>query len=104
MDAKEITSKDAKMDENECSNRILGAAIEVHRVLGPGLMESAYRRALTHELRAGGMQVESEVVVGIRYKNAEIPGAIRLDLLVENVVIVELKSVEKLALHTECNY
>jgi GxxExxY protein len=84
------------MDENECSGQIVGAAIEVHRVLGPGMLESAYRIALSHELRSQGLGVESEVLIGIRYKDLEIPGAFRIDLMVERMVIVELKVVEKL--------
>ena len=84
------------MDEDGLSNRIIGAAIEVHRALGPGLLESAYRVALAHELRLLGHVVEAERVVGIRYKDLDVPTAFRLDLLIEDSVIVELKSVEKL--------
>lgn len=84
------------MDEDELSSRIIGAAIEVHRVLGPGLLESAYRTALTHELRPLGLNVEVEVPVAIRYKDLAIPAALRLDLMVDGTVVLELKSVEKI--------
>jgi len=83
------------MDENELSSRIIGAAIEVHRILGPGLLESAYRAALTYELRVLGLQVEVEVPMAIKYKGLEIPAAFRLDLVVEQLVVLELKAVEK---------
>ncbi len=85
------------MDENECSNRIIGAAIEVHRVLGPGLLESAYRQALQHELRAQGLRVECEVRVSIGYKGLELPDAFRVDMLVEDLVIAELNAVERVS-------
>jgi GxxExxY protein len=84
------------LDENDVSHLIIGAAIEVHRVLGPGLLESAYRLALAHELRLRGHKVDTEVLVAVRYKDLEIPGAFRIDLLVEGLVVVELKAVEKL--------
>ena len=84
------------MDENDCSRRIIGAAIEVHRALGPGMLESVYQHALSHELRLQGMCVDTEVQASVRYKDLQIPGAFRLDLLVEGLVIVELKSVDTL--------
>jgi GxxExxY protein len=84
------------VEENECSNRILGAAIEVHRVLGAGLLESAYRQALAHELRSAGLGVECEVLVGMTYKGLKIPDAFRIDLMVQGIVVVEIKAIEKL--------
>lgn len=84
------------MDENACSTHIIGAAIEVHRALGSGLLESAYRLALTHELALRGLRVCSERPIGISYKALSIPQAFRVDLLVEDLVIVELKATQKL--------
>lgn len=84
------------MDEDELSSQIIGAAIEVHRVLGPGMLESTYQVALAHELRLVGLKAESEVVVGIRYKDLSIPNAFRIDLMVEGLVVLEIKAVEKL--------
>ena len=83
------------MLENEISEKIVGAAIEVHKELGPGLMESIYQKCLTFELRESGLKVEAEVEVPVRYKGTEIEGGFRLDLLVEDKVILELKAVER---------
>jgi GxxExxY protein len=79
----------------EITERIIGCAIEVHRELGPGLLESAYERALCVELRTVGLRFERQTPVLLRYKGLEI-GEYRLDLLVENAVIVEVKSVDRL--------
>ncbi|HEX8848790.1 MAG TPA: GxxExxY protein [Gemmatimonadaceae bacterium] len=76
--------------------RLIGAAIEVHRALGPGLLESAYRRCLARELTAQGMTFASEVPIGIHYRDEWIDACYRLDLLVEGRVIVEVKSVASL--------
>lgn len=77
------------------ARQIIGAAIEVHRHLGPGLLESVYERALIHELNLRGLTVKVQVPVTVTYKGLEITGQ-RLDLLVDPGVVVELKSVEKL--------
>jgi GxxExxY protein len=82
---------------NQLSERIIGGAIEVHRVLGPGLLESAYERCLVMELEESGVRVERQVLLPVRYKGREIPEAFRMDLLVERQIVVELKSVEELA-------
>ena len=82
--------------DNEVTGRILGAAIEVHRHLGPGLLESAYRVCLLHELRAAGLHVRNEVAFPIAYKGRVIEGAYRADLVVEGAVLVELKAVENI--------
>ncbi len=74
---------------------IIGAAIEVHRVLGPGLLESIYEEALCHELELRGFAVERQVEVNVTYKEIVIKGQ-RLDMLVAGDVIVELKAVSKL--------
>ena len=80
---------------NGLSSRIIAAAIEIHSALGPGLLESVYRTCMIYELRASGLSVTAEQIVPIRYKEFILEGGYRLDLLVENEIIVELKSVEK---------
>jgi GxxExxY protein len=80
---------------DELTERILGAAIEVHRILGPGLFESIYEEALAIELQLRGMQVGRQVKRDVNYKGHTIKG-LQIDLLVECPVIVELKSVSKL--------
>jgi GxxExxY protein len=84
------------MDENAITGEIIGAAIEVHRHLGPGLLESVYRDCLRHELGLRGLAVEKEVAFPVRYKKTEISSGYRVDLLVQQSVIVELKAVETL--------
>ena len=81
-------------DHDRTSFLIIGAAIEIHKALGPGLLESAYRTCMIYELRARRLKVCSELVVPVRYKELVLDGGYRLDLLVEDAIIVELKSVE----------
>jgi len=83
-----------KAELNQLTERIIGAAIEVHRELGPGLLESAYQRALSHEFLLRGMQFEEQKLCPVRYKDLLIENAYRLDFLVENLVVVELKTVD----------
>ena len=84
------------MDENEISQHVVGAAIEVHRELGgPGLLESIYEEALCRELEIRGLDVQRQCLVNVEYKGLELAKRLVLDLLVENKVIVEVKSVEK---------
>ncbi len=85
------------MEENEISRKIIGAAIEVHHQLGPGLLESSYQHCLFHELRSRGIRVRNEVPLPIVYKGEKLDAGYRLDLLVEDKVIVEVKSAEELA-------
>ena len=80
-------------DFSELSNQVIGSAIEVHRVMGPGLLESAYRQGFQHELTLRGIAVVAEQAVAISYKGLRIENAFRLDLLIENEIIVELKCV-----------
>lgn len=88
-------------DLNDLTGQIIGAAIEVHRHLGPGLLESAYEGCLLWELREKGLKVESQVPVPIRYKGMHLDAGFRIDLLVHDRVIVELKAVEKIQpIHT----
>ena len=78
----------------ELTRKIIAAAIEVHKILGPGLLESAYRLCLAFELQNQGLHYKQELVVPILYKDKKIDCGFRLDFLVENAVILELKSVE----------
>jgi GxxExxY protein len=84
------------MDIEEICQETIGAAIEVHRHLGPGLLESAYEACLTHELRERGLKVETQRALPVNYKGLRLDAGYRMDLLVEQTLIVELKSVEEL--------
>jgi GxxExxY protein len=87
--------------DTEVSGGVIAAAIEVHRELGPGLLESAYRACLVQELRSRGQWVETEVPLAVTYRGTRLPCGYRLDLLVERTLIVELKAVPTLEpLHT----
>ena len=81
-------------DKDPLTERIIGCAIEVHRVLGPGLLEAIYEAALAMEFEAAGLRFQRQLVIPVYYKQRPI-GEHRLDLLVEDAVIVELKSVER---------
>ena len=83
-------------DINELSGKVIGAAIEVHKVLGPGLLESVYQKCLSYELNNLGLDVQTEVVLPIRYKGLSFSDAYRMDMLIENCLIIELKAVEKI--------
>jgi GxxExxY protein len=85
------------MHENEISEKIIGCAIEVHRILGPGLLESVYEDALCHELKIQGIRFTRQKSVPIPYKDAKLGTDLRLDLLVEDKVIVDLKAKEILS-------
>ncbi len=84
------------MDENSLSRKIIGAAIEVHKILGPGLLESAYQECLARELSLQGLAFEKEKPIPLGYKGLNLDCGYRVDFLVENLVVVELKAVEKL--------
>jgi GxxExxY protein len=82
--------------ENEISYKIIGAAIEVHRTLGgPGLLEGVYESSLCHELQLMGLQIQKQLSVPVKYKNAIVRDPLCLDILVEKKVIVEVKATEK---------
>jgi GxxExxY protein len=83
--------------DNDITHAIIGAAMEVHKRLGPGLLESAYEECLLHELRIRKMSVERQKGLPVIYKEVKLECGYRLDLLVEGRVVVELKSVENLA-------
>jgi GxxExxY protein len=89
-------AKDAK-DENELSRAILDAAFKVHTALGPGLLESAYEACLAYELRNEGLTVLTQVPLPLIYKEVRLDAGYRLDLLVEDMVVVEIKAVDALA-------
>jgi len=80
----------------EITEKIIGAAIEVHRALGPGLLESAYEECLAHEMKLRGLSYERQVGLPIEYKGVKLDCGYRLDFLVENSVVLELKSVDAL--------
>lgn len=80
----------------EITDKIIGAAIEVHRVLGPGLLESAYEECLCHELELRGLAFQRQVQLPVRYKEVLLNCGYRLDLVVAEAVVVELKAVERL--------
>lgn len=84
------------MDENEIARVTVEAALEVHRELGPGLLESVYERVLAHELRRSGLDVVHQVPVPVHYKGVRFDEGFRADLVVERKVVVELKSIDEL--------
>jgi len=84
------------MKENEISGKIIGCAIEVHKALGPGLLESAYEACLYYELQEAGLKVERQKSLPVVYKEVKLEAGYRIDLLVEDCVVVELKAVEAL--------
>ena len=84
------------MDINELSSKIIGAAIEVHKILGPGLLESTYEECLYHELTLQGLSFEKQKPLPVKYKGNLLDCGYRLDIVVENEIVVELKSCEKI--------
>lgn len=84
------------MEFDEPSNRVIGCAIEVHRVLGPGLLESTYEQCLAHELRLKGIAFQLQLPQAVEYKGIRLNCGYRLDMLIEKQLIVELKSVEEI--------
>ena len=84
------------MDLNIISGKIIECAINVHKALGPGLLESTYEACPAHELKKNGLKVESQVCLPVIYDGIKIDAGYRIDILVENAVIVELKAVESL--------
>lgn len=85
------------MDDNSITGAIIGAAIEVHRLLGPGLLESAYEECLARELALQGLRVDRQRPVPVVYKDVKLDCGYRIDIVVEGRVVVELKAVESLA-------
>ena len=81
---------------DELSYKVIGCAMEVHKTLGPGLFENIYEQALVHELTLNGIPVKTQAEIEINYKGTNLGNGLRLDVLVDNTLIVELKSVEEL--------
>lgn len=84
------------MNENELSNKVIGLAIEVHTALGPGLLESAYKECLYYKLNLTGLMVEKEKPMPLIYENVKLDCGYRIDLMVENKLVIEIKSVDAL--------
>ncbi|MGB5668157.1 MAG: GxxExxY protein [Maribacter sp.] len=82
------------MKDNDITNLIIGSAIEVHKTLGPGLLESAYQECLYYELKSKNLHVIKEVALPVVYKEVRLDHGYRIDLLVENKIVLELKTVE----------
>ena len=84
------------MDINKLSSKIIGAAIEVHKTLGPGLLESAYEECLCHELNRNNLSFERQKVLPIVYKGKRLDCGYKLDIVVENTIVLELKSCKQI--------
>lgn len=82
------------MEENQLTGRVIGAAIEVHRLLGPGLLESTHQHCLAWELDLRGLSFERERPISLDYKGTRVPHAYRMDFLIEGSLVVELKAVD----------
>ena len=96
----DLTTQNAKMEVDEITEQIIGAAIDVHRALGPGLLESSYEACLVHELEERRLHFERQKTLPLTYKGVSVDCAYRVDLVVEREVIVELKSVARVeAIH-----
>ncbi len=89
------------MEENEISRKIIGLSIEVHRTLGPGLLESAYKECLYFKMVQSGLKAEKEKPIPLVYEEVKLDCGYRIDILVENKVVIEIKSIEALTdVHT----
>ncbi|MBS1934414.1 MAG: GxxExxY protein [Bacteroidetes bacterium] len=84
------------MNLNDLTYKIRGAIFKVHNTLGPGLLESVYEAALAHELRKSGLQVQTQLGIPVMYDDINLELGFRLDILVENLVIIEIKSIDSL--------
>ncbi|TVQ32886.1 MAG: GxxExxY protein [Phycisphaeraceae bacterium] len=97
MDGQRFTAGSRPAGVNDLTGVIIDAALDIHRRLGPGLLESVYSAVLAHELRKRGLGVEVEVPVPVEWESVRLDVGYRADLIVESTVIVELKSVEQIA-------
>lgn len=95
MDSSETTGTATKLLHEELTEKIIGSAIEVHRSIGPGLFESVYEECLCREMTLRGLKFQRQMLVPVINKGVEIDCKCRLDLLVENIVVVELKTVDR---------
>ena len=89
-------AENAEAPQREVTEKVIGAAIEVHQLMGPGLLESVYQQALQIELALRGIRFEAQAPVSLIYKGRAMAAPLRLDLLVDGVVIVEIKAVQRL--------
>jgi GxxExxY protein len=90
-------AENAEKRENHISGVVLDAAIAVHTALGPGLLETAYQACLAYELASRGLKVEVQIPLPIRYRGVFVDAAYRMDIVVEDLVVIEIKAVERLA-------
>jgi len=89
------------MKKDPLTGKVIGFAIEVHRTLGPGLLESTYQQCLAHELHINGVNFKKEIPLPVEYKDVRLDCGYRIDMLVENQLIIELKSVKQISdIHT----
>jgi len=91
-----LNHRGAEAPRDQLTEAVIGGAIEVHKAIGPGLLESAYRVCLVHELRLRGLSVKEEVELPVVYKGLNLNVGYRIDVVVEEKLIVELKAVEKI--------
>ncbi len=84
------------MEFDKLSNRVIGCALEVHRHLGPGLLESTYEQCLAHELKTSGIPFKLQCPLPVEYKGIKLDCGYRIDMLIDDAIIVELKSVDKI--------
>jgi GxxExxY protein len=91
-----VMSLDLDAETERIATSIVDSALKVHRALGPGLLESVYEACLSHELRLRGLKVETQVAVPIVYEGLNVDAALRLDVIVNDSVVIELKAVEKM--------
>ena len=89
-------TKTTKEEANRLSHEVIGAAIEVHRALGPGLLESAYEECLAHELTLRRIGFERQVPLPIRYKGVHLDCGYRMDMVIQNGLVLELKAIERI--------
>jgi GxxExxY protein len=87
---------DVKEKSNTLSNEVIGAAMEVHKALGPGLLESAYEACLCQELKLRKIPFQQQVPLGLTYKGIVLPDVYRMDVVVDSLIVLELKAVERL--------
>ena len=85
------------MTENQIAAIVVDAALKIHKILGPGMLESVYQATLTYELRKRGLQVDEQTPVPVYYETVKLELAFRVDLLIDEKVVVEIKSIERLA-------
>ena len=96
MDIHKETSENGEGERDPLTQKVIGCAIEVHRYLGPGLLESAYEQCLAHELALAGLALKVQAAIPVEYKNIKLDCGYRIDLFVEDRLVVELQSVAQI--------